>query len=74
MCAVFTFNHIMKEFCGGVGRWGFFKERDSVGQTIAKVIAKQVILFLFRGNPAYYLRHPSGGKEKKDLLFVMSDG
>jgi len=49
-----------------------------VGQTIAKVIAKQVIPFLFRGNPAYYLRHPSKGagccnEKKKDLLFVMSD-
>ena len=65
MCAVFTFNHIMKEFCGGVGRCGFFKERDSVGQTIAKVIAKQVILFLFFEeirHIIYVIRQ--GGKKK----------
>lgn len=32
--------------------------------------------FLFRGNPAYYLRHPTKGaatRKKKNLLFVMSD-
>jgi hypothetical protein len=60
-----TFNHTPKE--GTIRR--VFEERDSsVGQTIAKVIAKQVILHFFfeEIRPIIYVIRPKGRQPEEE--------
>jgi hypothetical protein len=59
-----TLNHTPKE-----GTRRFFEERDSsVGQTIAKVIAKQVILHFFfeEIRPIIYVIRPKGRQPEEE--------